>query len=94
MSNNHDVAAIDEYLANLLEKNGYVTPSVWDRIRFKLKSLMSKAGFNIALTNADVKYLFWKSHRALSSDRNISEEKMMNLLGILKTRIKNTIEKY
>ena len=58
--------AMDEYLAEKAEET--VTPTWWGRVNSMIRAILRNMGFDVKLTDADVKYLLWRSRKRLEGD--------------------------
>ena len=58
--------AMDEYLAEKAEEDA--TPTWWGRINSWVRTVLRNRGFDVKLTDADVKYLLWRSRKKLMGD--------------------------
>lgn len=58
--------AMDEYLAEKAEQE--VTMPWWRRVNAWMRAMFRKRGFDVKLTDADVKYLLWRSRKKLRGD--------------------------
>lgn len=58
--------AMDEYLAEKAEQE--VTMPWWGRVNAWMRAMFRKRGFDVKLSDADVKYLLWRSRKKLRGD--------------------------
>lgn len=69
--------AMDEYLAEQAEKDEI--PSWWNKVVSAIRQLLRKAGFDVVLSNNDIKYLLWRSRKNLERNNllDLAEDVMM-----------------
>ena len=67
-----ETVAGDEYLAEMAE--GDVTPSVWKRIMAAIRGFFRDVlGINLKVTDAEMRYILWRSKNNLARVRTVSE---------------------
>lgn len=62
-------AAMDEYLAD--HARDAETPQWWDKVKGAVRTLLRNLGFDMELTDGDVKYMLWRSAENLRGNRGL-----------------------
>ena len=73
--------AMDEYLAEFAE-NGLQKPSVWQIVKSYIRDLFSRL-FDIELKPADIRYMLWRSQKAMRDDSYVDMAKDRKLRDII-----------
>jgi len=84
--------ATEEYLARLAERTDFehaTSQGWWQKIKQFLFELLGKVGFNVQLSDADLRYILWRSHENLRRPNeyrsvfdHAKEVQMQHSLGI------------
>lgn len=63
--------ATEEYLARIAEKD--IQPTVWEKVKSAIRDFFRSLGIDLRMTDADIKYLLWKSKNRLKRDGSMLE---------------------
>lgn len=76
--------AVDEVLAEEVEKSEFIKPNIWKRICARVRGFLRKVWptLNIKISDNDIKYMFWRSWNASVKKTGVTDENMRMLLGI------------
>ena len=79
---------MDEFLAEQAERE--YTPTWWQKVKGAIRNMLRFVGVDVELTDADVKYLLWRSRRHLEGDDIFD----MAMNAIIKGRAKRSRGRY